>query len=317
MTMPAYSSFSQWSAEGRQASYVRTRKSPGGILELIEVARPGGDMSRPALPDLVLHQDLSGGSRVQGDAGGGYFDITSRKGYLGLDAPYFATKMTIDSSHRLRALSFPVAQWQSTLDEASDGAASVENLRLYKGSFQSMAAQSALRTLWALSEDEGAPSRLLARAAGCEILAEICRLSGTPFVPSRGGLAPWAERRCRELLQARLSEDVSLDELAAEAQLSPYHFARMFKQSVGVPPRVYLTRLRMEKTCELLEMTDLPITEIALEVGYSSNQVLARVFTKHRRMSPSDYRRAVRDPVRTIVLKGLSPTLAADGTPTS
>lgn len=117
---------------------------------------------------------------------------------------------------------------------------------------------------------------------------------------SKGGLAPWAERRCLELLRARFAEDISLDELAAEVRLSPFHFARMFKQSVGVPPRVYLTQLRMERACELLEMTDLPVTEIAHEVGYSSNQVLARVFVKHRHMSPSDYRRAVRDPARSF-----------------
>jgi AraC family transcriptional regulator len=85
---------------------------------------------------------------------------------------------------------------------------------------------------------------------------------------------------------------------------APFHFARMFKQSVGVPPRVYLTQLRLEKACELLEMTDLPVTEIAQEVGYSSNQVLARVFIKHRRMSPSNYRRAVRDPVRPSISLG-------------
>jgi AraC family transcriptional regulator len=123
-------------------------------------------------------------------------------------------------------------------------------------------------------------------------------LGGAPLPTAKGGLAPWAERRCVELMRARLSEDITLDELAAEAQLSPFHFARMFKQSLGVPPRVYLTRLRMEKACEFLEQTDLPITEIALEVGYSSNHALARVFLKHMRLSPSDYRRAVRVPVR-------------------
>jgi AraC family transcriptional regulator len=130
--------------------------------------------------------------------------------------------------------------------------------------------------------------------------AELCRLDEARFAPVRGGLAPWAERRTLELMRARLSEDIKVDELATEARLSLFHFARMFKQSVGMPPRVYLTRLRLEKACELLEMTDLSITEIAQEVGYSSNQVFARVFLKHRRMSPSDYRRAVRDPFRSI-----------------
>ena len=201
----------------------------------------------------------------------------------------------MDETHRLRSLIFPMAQWASVLDEAAEGRFSFDSSCSYGRMFDSPVIRSAFRNLWALSEDEGAPSRLLARAAGCEILAELCRLGGAPFAPVRGGLAPWAERRCIDLMRARLSEDISLDELAAEVHLSPYHFARMFKQSLGVPPRVYLTQLRMEKACALLELTDLPITEIAFEVGYSSNQVLARVFLKHRRMSPSAYRRSVRN----------------------
>ncbi|MFN3314979.1 MAG: helix-turn-helix domain-containing protein, partial [Hyphomonas sp.] len=76
-----------------------------------------------------------------------------------------------------------------------------------------------------------------------------------------------------------------------------------FKQSVGVPPRVYLTQLRIEKACELLEHANMSITEIAQEVGYSSNQVLARTFLKHRYMSPTDYRRTVRDEAREAAVK--------------
>jgi len=303
MTVHAHSSFAQWHSNGRHASYLRTMKSPGGILDLLEVQRPAGDMSRPALPDIVLMEDILGCSRVRGDLGGGRFDVTTGKGTLALAAPNFATTVINDERHQLRSLAFPLAQWQSELDEAADGRFSFDTSCIYGRVFDSSAIRSALRSLWALCEEEGAPSRLLARAAGCEILAELCRLGGVPFAPAKGGLAPWAERHCRELMRARLSEDISLDELAAEARLSAFHFARMFKQSVGVPPRAYLTRLRVEKACELLEQTDLPITEIALEVGYSSNQVLARVFLKHMRSSPSDYRRAVRGSVHSIALQ--------------
>lgn len=133
--------------------------------------------------------------------------------------------------------------------------------------------------------------------------AELRRLGVVPFEPVRGGLAPWARRRTVEIMRARLSEDIRIDELAAEARLSLSHFARMFKQTVGVPPRGYLTRLRLERACELLEMSDLSITEIAHEVGYSSNQVFARVFLRHRNMSPSDYRRAFRDPYRAMTAR--------------
>lgn len=303
MTVHAHSSFAQWHSNGRHASYLRTMKSPGAILDVLEIQRPAGDMSRPALPDIVLMEDMLGCSRVRGDLGGGRFDMSTGRGTLAVAAPNFATTVINDESHRLRSLAFPLAQWQGVLDEACDSQFSFDSLCLYGRIFSSPAIRSALRSLWTLCEVEGAPSCLLARAAGCEIMAELCRMGGAPLTPAKGGLAPWAERRCLELMRARLSDDISLDELAAEARLSPYHFARMFKQSVGVPPRVYLTRLRMEKACELLARTDLPVTEIAQEVGYSSNQVLARVFIKHQRMSPTDYRRAVRDPVRSAALQ--------------
>lgn len=301
MTVPAYSPSTRWYCESHFGSYVRTLKSPGGILDLLEVERPAGDMSRPALPDIVLYQDLLGGSRVSGDLGGGRFDVMGRKGHLCLAAPDFATTAIMEESHQLRSLAFPMAQWQTMLEEATDGRMSGDLPLIYGQMFNSPAIRSALQNLWALCDEEGAPSRLLARAAGCEILAELCRLGGAPIAPSRGGLAPWAKRRCLELMRSRFAEDLSLDELAAEARLSTFHFARMFKQSVGMPPRVYLTQLRMEKACELLQHTDLSITQIAQEVGYSSNQVLARVFTKQRHISPSDYRRAVRDPANARV----------------
>ncbi len=296
MAVAAYPSFVEWHSKGGHASYLRTLKSPGGLLDLLEIERPAGDMSRPAVGDLVLIEDMRGCSRVSGDLGGGRFDVATGKGALAVAAPNFAATVINEDSHRLRSLAFPLAQWQGVLDEAADGQFSFDTSFIYGPVFESQAIRSTFRNMWSLCEDEGAPSRLLARAAGCEILAELCRLGGAPLKPITGGLASWAERRCMELMRERLSEDISLDALAAEARLSPFHFARVFKQSVGVPPRVYLTKLRLEKACELLETTDLSITEIAQEVGYSSNQVLARVFTKYQRMSPTDYRRAVRGP---------------------
>lgn len=294
MLEPAYSSQAEWYSKGREATYVRSRRSSGGILNMVETARPAGYYPQPAVPDLVLYQTMQAGVRVCGDAGWGRFDVTSQKNSLYLSAPHFADEIIVDVHHHTRVLSLPLAHWKEVLTQCSDKGNLIEDLSFSQQAIQSPVIQSALRTLWALSAEEGAPSHLLARAAGCEILAELCKLSGTHFTPAKGGLAPCVERRCRELMRERMAEDISLDDLAAEAQLSPFHFARMFKQSVGVPPRVYLTQLRMEKACELLEQTDLPITDIAFEVGYSTNQVLARVFTKYQHMSPTEYRRAIR-----------------------
>lgn len=298
MTVTTYPTWADWIRYGSVAPHILTFKTAGTKIDMVEAIRPRGDLSRMALPSMVLNQDLAGGTRVRGDFGGVRFDARSTKGSFYLAPPNVAYDLLVDTDHHTRALAFPVAQWQAVVEGAADGGFSLDDPRLYGGLFRSPAIHLALQHLWALCDEEGAPSRLMAQAGGCEVLAELCRLAGAPFAPARGGLAPWAERRCVELMRARLSEDLSLDELAAEARLSPFHFARMFKQSFGVPPRAYLTRLRLEKACELLEQTDMPVTEIALEVGYSSNQVLARVFLKHRHMSPLDHRRARRDPTR-------------------
>lgn len=301
MNVPSFPSASQWYGPGRTPSFVRQRRSPGGMLDLIEAACPPGEIARPALPYIVLYEDLIGGSRVSGDLGGGRFDVTSRKGDLTLAAPNFASAAITESDRHMRTLLFPLTKWQGLLDDAANGDFSRDLAPLYGRMFGSPVIRSALRNLWELTDVEGAPSKLLAQAAGCEILAELCRIGGSPFAPAKGGLAPWAERRSLEMLRARFAEDISLEHLAAEVQLSPYHFARMFRQSVGLPPRIYLTRLRVDRACELLKSTDLPVAEIAKSVGYSSSQVLARVFLKHRNMSPTDYRRAVRDPVHSVV----------------
>jgi AraC family transcriptional regulator len=120
------------------------------------------------------------------------------------------------------------------------------------------AIRSLLRDLAPDGGDEGVLSHLLARAGGFEFLTGIARASDPSLTSARGGLAPWAKRRTIELMQARLSEDITVEELAAQSRLSVFHFARMFKQSVGVAPHAFLTCLRVEKACELFDETDFP-----------------------------------------------------------
>lgn len=121
--------------------------------------------------------------------------------------------------------------------------------------------------------------------------SNLARMPEPDQPAARGGLAPWQVRRCVEMLTANLSQEVLLSALATEAGLSTFHFARAFKQSVGIPPHAFQHRVRMERAKELLVTTDLPVTQIALEVGYQSSQALARAFLQSVGVSPSAYRR--------------------------
>jgi AraC-like DNA-binding protein len=86
----------------------------------------------------------------------------------------------------------------------------------------------------------------------------------------------------------------TLEELAQEAGLSRAAFARSFGASVGEPPHSYLTRWRMGIAAQLLEETDLRLTEIAPRVGYRSEFSFSRAFKLARGVSPIQYRRAAR-----------------------
>jgi AraC family transcriptional regulator len=107
----------------------------------------------------------------------------------------------------------------------------------------------------------------------------------------RPSLAPWKVRRVSDILKHSLAESPTLTELAANAGLSPYHFLRAFKSAVGVPPHRYQMQLRMNRARELLETTDLSVTEIAAQVGYDDPSYLGRLFRKHFGTTPAAYRR--------------------------
>lgn len=107
---------------------------------------------------------------------------------------------------------------------------------------------------------------------------------------ARGGLAAWQIRRVCEYMADNLDKRITLDELAAIARLSPFHFARAFSQSMGLPPYRYQQKLRMERACELLARTRLSIIDVALTVGYETPQALARAFRRHHSLNPSQWR---------------------------
>jgi AraC family transcriptional regulator len=106
-----------------------------------------------------------------------------------------------------------------------------------------------------------------------------------------GGLGASRQRRILDYIDAHLSEDIGLDDLAGEAGLSSYHFGKAFKASLGVPPCRYVTERRIHRAKELLLGGHGSITEIAHDLGFSSHSHFTDVFRKTTGATPSRFRR--------------------------
>ena len=111
--------------------------------------------------------------------------------------------------------------------------------------------------------------------------------------PGRGGLAPWQERRAKEVLSANLDGSVPLKDVARECRLSVSHFSRAFRRTVGVAPHNWLVTRRIEVAKEKLRNTRWSLADVALACGFADQSHLTRVFTGMVGVSPGAWRRAL------------------------
>lgn len=97
-------------------------------------------------------------------------------------------------------------------------------------------------------------------------------------------------QRVLDFIESHLADDISLDDLACEACLSPYHFSRLFHEATGRPPHRYLIERRIQEAQRMLQADKSSIAAIALDTGFSSQANFARTFRKIAGVTPGQYR---------------------------
>ncbi|WP_070152844.1 helix-turn-helix domain-containing protein [Sphingobium phenoxybenzoativorans] len=103
-------------------------------------------------------------------------------------------------------------------------------------------------------------------------------------------LDPRRLKRVLDFVEARLTDDIGLEDLAAEACLSPFHFSRLFREATGSSPNRYLTERRVQAAREKLALRQSSLVEIALDTGFGSQANFIRVFRKVTGLTPGQYR---------------------------
>lgn len=170
-------------------------------------------------------------------------------------------------------------------------------IALRLGATDPLLEQLAIAVLHALQQPGPLATRLyvdgLANAIGAQLIRAHSREAHCSVQPCTwpASTARGFER-LRDFIDASLDQDLNLDALAEEAELSVYTLPPAFRRHFGATPHQYVLARRIARARELLAGTETSICEIALETGFSSQSHLASAFKNHTGVTPNAYRKS-------------------------
>ena len=165
----------------------------------------------------------------------------------------------------------------------------------YQGGFRDPLIEQIAWAIRAEMTDPGPAGKIqtetLSMALGIHIVRNYSNLSpgSKSLPPVRGALDPRRIRRVTDFIDAHLSGDLTIAALAKEAYLSPFHFASAYKEATGTTPHRYVTDRRIERSRALIAEGELPLAEIAVTCGFSSQAHFCRWFKRLVGATPGEY----------------------------
>ncbi|MBE7385132.1 MAG: helix-turn-helix transcriptional regulator [Leptolyngbya sp. SIO1E4] len=136
------------------------------------------------------------------------------------------------------------------------------------------------------------PSKLYAESMATALSAHLLQYYATqkkPLQAFSGGLPKHKLRQAIDYIQAHLADDISLATIAEVVGMSQYHFSRLFKQTTGFSPYQYVIKCRVERGKELLLQKERNITDISLQVGFSSHSHFTQNFKRLIGVTPKKF----------------------------
>jgi AraC family transcriptional regulator len=158
--------------------------------------------------------------------------------------------------------------------------------------------RSAMQSVDAELSADGAGGSLAAESLANVLAVHLIRKASAPrpLIGQTDGTLPRARHRAVvEYIMENLAGSLTLEEMAGAAHLSPYHFARQFKATTGLPPHQYVITRRIERAKELLMADDeASLAQVAINVGFADQSHFARHFKRVVGVTPRQFREAAR-----------------------
>lgn len=265
----------------------------GGVA-LARQRAPAHVFERGRTSDLVIvaQQNIASTS-VEFDLGFGW-----REHFCPAPAAIYVIPAEADARWRLDGesqcvyLAIAQAEAHALLDDLQVARPAERLWELASRGFEEPVVHELLVRLWQEATCVG-PNPLLGSSCRVAILHALARRSSRRQ-PAEARTAPKLHRNALQRVLAVIHDmpagGLSIERLAAVAGLSPFHFSRLFRNSVGCSPYRYYDKLRHERAREMLASTAMPIETVARQLGFADASQFARAFRRHAGCSPGAYR---------------------------
>ncbi|MBO9707492.1 MAG: helix-turn-helix transcriptional regulator [Caulobacter sp.] len=247
----------------------------------------------PALDHHMIGYCRSGGGRlIQGRAGKVHSSMLSAGSSLLMPAGYDATwEGDAPASVRIRVAPSLVTLAGEQIGRR--GTAQIEIRNVFQAR-DAMIERIAMTFLAELDRKPHPAQRLIVEGLSCAIVAHLLRhynafedveLAAPP------SLGPSDVAKITQYIEDNIEESIGLSDLAGLVNVSRFHFARLFKQSMGVTTRAFVEQRRISRAQSLILESDLPLAEVALITGFSDQSHFTRRFHRHAGCTPAVFAR--------------------------
>lgn len=279
------------------AAFPQEHRSGGAMpVTLMRVEQEAFEATDPAVPELVLIHVVRADVPFRWDVGDGLIGETrSRSGDFAVVPPHTAVDLHCRDDHEIVDYVFPSERVASLLDDHRAGTLSDFDPLTSSTLFRDEPLRRTAMQLWTESARIGGTSDLLIDGLIQVLFARLLDKAGAlrrsqPNLP----LSPAEINRLDALVDDRMADRLTVEDLARALDMPRWTFADVFKATTGNTPHSYVTGKRVEKACELLRLGDMPLAEIAYATGFASQSHMTDTFRRVLGTTPGKWRSEVR-----------------------
>lgn len=268
---------------------LRSQDAVADILRVEQHYQPANQKSECCLPTYLLSIHLGQPIQLERRIDGRRSHDRLVKGDIMITPPYLHRELFWDADAEFLLFRLEPTLFATAVHESIDAEhiQIVPQLKICDPLIQQIGL-----TLKAELERDGLSDRLYAESMANALAVHLLRRysNQTQEIRTYPGRLPGHKlQQAIDYIQAHLAEEVSLEAIATELGMSPYYFARLFKQSTGYSPYQYVIRCRIERAQELMAQESQSIASIALKVGFASQSQFGRHFKRLTGVTPKQF----------------------------